>query len=168
MCLIVRIGVEIHATNENTKFKTNKCNSIVMPLTQEEKNVLMYTGVLVVMLVLLIGILAAMHISLILAGVVGALVVVVVMIGEMIGRKYPRYRIYYYALSLFIIVILIGLAMNGSLGALGISSVELQQALFETTALAIAIIVIVGLVLLYYAEKKYKALSKIRGHLGHL
>ena len=56
MCLIVRIGVEIHTTNENTKFKTNKCNPIVMPLTQEEKNALMYTGVLIVMLVLVIGI----------------------------------------------------------------------------------------------------------------
>lgn len=166
MCLIVRIGVEIHTTNENTKFKTNKCNPIVMPLTQEEKNVLMYTGVLIVMLVLVIGILTAMHISLILAGVVGALVVVVVMIGGMIGRKYPRYAIYYYALSFFVIVILIGLAMNGSLSTLGISSVELQQALFETTALAIAIVVIVGLVLLYYAEKKHKTLTRtFRGHL---
>jgi len=168
MCLIVRIGVEIHTTNESTKFKTNKRNPIVMPLTQEEKNTLMYTGVLIVMLVLVTGILTAMHISLILAGVVGALVVVVVMIGEMIGRKHPRYRIYYYALSLFVIIILIGLAMNGSLGTLGISSVELQQALFETTALAIAIVVILGLALLYYAEKKHKALSKIKGHLGHL
>jgi uncharacterized membrane protein len=136
-----------------------------MPLTPEEKNVLIHTGVLVVILVLLIGVLTAMHISLILAGVVGALVVVVVMVGEMIGRKYPRYKIYYYALSLFITIILIGLAVNGSLGILGISSVELQQALFETTALAIAIVVIVGLVLLYYAEKKYKALSRIRSHL---
>jgi D-alanyl-lipoteichoic acid acyltransferase DltB (MBOAT superfamily) len=137
-----------------------------MPLTQEEKNALMYTGVLVVVLVLLIGILTAMHISLILAGVVGALVVVVVMIGEMIGRKYPRYRIYYYALSLFVIVILIGLAMNGSLGTLGISNAELQQALFETTALAIAIVVAIGFVLLYYAEKKHKVLTRtFRGHL---
>ncbi len=137
-----------------------------MPLTAEEKRNLIYIGSFMVLLLVIVGVLTAMHVSLILAGTVGVLIVIIVMFGEMIGSKYPKYKMYYYAISLFIVVILIGLALNGQLGTVLGYPVTVEQLTFETLVLAIFIVVAVGAVFLYYAEKKYKVLSKTASKFG--
>ena len=110
--------------------------------------------------------LVALHVSLLLAGMVGILIVVIAFMGEMIALRYPKYAMYFYALSFFVIILLIGLAMNGYLGTLGVSSINPELATYDAIALAIGIIVIIGAVFLYMAEKKYRVLSKAAGKLG--
>ena len=130
--------------------------------TKEMKTVL----ILLVAVTITAALLVALHVSLLLASVVGILVVIVAFIGEMIAMRYPKYSLYFYALSFFVILLLIGLAMNGYLGTLGISSVNPELAEYYAIALAIGIIVIIGAVFLYLAERKYKVLSKAASRFG--